>query len=47
MVQIEALRLFILGIADQRVDGSFGPARTLHRLPGALQALAVALKQEK
>src|SRR5450756_2172778 len=33
MVQIETLRLFILGIDDQRVHGDFGPAGTLHGIP--------------
>ena len=26
MVQVEALRLFILSVNDKRVDGNFGPA---------------------
>ena len=33
MVRIEALRLFILGIDDKRVDGDFGPAGTLYGVP--------------
>ena len=33
MVQIEALCLFILGIDDERVNGNFGPARTLYCIP--------------
>jgi hypothetical protein len=33
MVQIEALRLFILRIDDKRVNGDFGPPRTLYRIP--------------
>ena len=33
MVQIEALRLFILGINDKRVHGDFGPAGTLYGIP--------------
>jgi len=33
MVQIEILRLFILGIDDQRVDGHFGPAGALYGIP--------------
>ena len=33
MVQIEALRLFILSIDDKRVNGNLGPARTLYCIP--------------
>ena len=33
MVQIEALRLFILSINDKRVNGNLGPARTLYCIP--------------
>jgi hypothetical protein len=33
MVQIEALRLFILSINDKRVNGNFGPPRTLYCIP--------------
>ena len=33
MVEIEALRLFVLSIDDQRVNGNFGPAGTLYRIP--------------
>ena len=33
MVQIEALRLLILGIDDKRVNGDLGPRRTLYCIP--------------
>ena len=33
MVQIEALRLFILSIDHKRVNGNLGPARTLYCIP--------------
>jgi hypothetical protein len=33
MVQIEILRLFILGIDDKRVHGDFGPAGALYGIP--------------
>lgn len=33
MVQIEALRLLILGIDDERVNGDLGPPRALYRIP--------------
>jgi hypothetical protein len=33
VVQIDALRLFILGIDDKRVHGDFGPAGTLYGVP--------------
>jgi hypothetical protein len=33
MVQIEALRLFILGINDKRVYGDFRPTGTLYGIP--------------
>jgi hypothetical protein len=33
MVQIEAFRLIILGINDQRVNGDFGPPRALYCIP--------------
>ena len=33
MVQIETLRLFVLGIDDQRVHGDFGPAGTHYGIP--------------
>jgi len=33
MVQIEALRLFILDINDKRIDGNFGSTGTGHRIP--------------
>ena len=33
MVEIEALRLFILSINDKRVNGNLGPARTLYCIP--------------
>ena len=33
MVQIEALRLFILSIDDKRINGYLGPARTLYCIP--------------
>jgi hypothetical protein len=43
MVQIEALRLFILSIDDKRVNGDFRPAGTLDRIPqqGASEFMAV------
>jgi len=33
MVQIETLRLIVLGIDDKRVHGDFGPAGTLYGIP--------------
>ena len=33
MVRIEALRLVILGVNDERVNGNLGPARALYRIP--------------
>ena len=33
VVEIEVLRLFILGIDDKRVNGNFGPPRTLDCIP--------------
>jgi hypothetical protein len=33
MVQIEILRLFILGIDDKRIHGDFGPAGALYGIP--------------
>ena len=43
MVQIEALRVFILGVNDERVNGNFGPARTLYGIPqqGASESTAM------
>jgi hypothetical protein len=40
---MEALGLFILSIDHQRVNGNFGPARTLYRIPqqGASEFAAV------
>ena len=47
MVQIKALRLFILGIDDQRVDGNFGLARTLYRIPQQGASEFAAMKGER
>ena len=46
MVQIEALRLFILSIDDQRVNGNLGAARTLYCIPqqGAAEFTAIAIR---
>ena len=43
MVQIEALRLIVLGIDDKRVNGNLGSARALYRIPqqGAAEFTAV------
>jgi hypothetical protein len=44
MVQVEALRLFVLGIDDQRVNGNFGPTGALYGIPqqGASEFAPVA-----
>ena len=48
MVQIEILRLFILGIDDQRVHGDFGPAGALYGIPqqGAPEFVALIGKRD-
>ena len=48
MVQIEVLRLFILGIDDKRVRGDFGPAGALYGIPqqGAAEFTALIGKSD-
>src|ERR1035437_8336662 len=48
MVQIEALRLFILCIDDKRVNGNLGPARTLYCIPqqGAAEFTAMIVARD-
>jgi hypothetical protein len=48
MVQVETLRLFVLGVNDKRVYGNVGPACALHRVPqkGASESEAAIGKSD-
>ena len=47
VVQVEALRLFVLGVHDEGVDGHFGTAGTLHCIPQQGAAELPALVRER